>query len=158
MKLTSILFCAALVLAGCASHPAPPVRVEKSRTFPASYDVVWNALVQEFSSGQFDVLQKDSGVVQLKRRILVSGVVAVNQPGAYAVPPKIFLGVWSNLTVDVGFVVVRSGDSSTQVTVTCHFQAFEYNINKAPFEWGSTGILEEELLTRISNRLERSPK
>jgi hypothetical protein len=136
---------------GCETAPhTGSTSLPTSRTFHASFDKVWDALVSEISA--FAVIKttdKTNGLITTEPINVGKGLMSEMVLKEYAYRPPNILGRW-----DAGRAVlsifVSSHGSSTTVRITAHFVGFEGNVIQSWTEWPTRGVLENVLLDRVA--------
>lgn len=144
-----LLFC--LLLAGCV---VPQQTIQPtSRTFTASRDKVWPLLVSEVGLDYpVKAVEKDSGLITTD---FVSVPVGFNNSGMeqWVIPPHGFLYTWAGLRMTISAMIVDADAGRTQVTLRTHYEAFENNVSKSWLTCQSNGNLENQILDKVSSRL-----
>ncbi len=147
----------------------PPVRDDSNlgqATFPASYDRVWNILVQILSDYQFEVKTKDKAAGRLETGVVVfsrNPHLSKLNTGvkAYSTPPKSFLHKWLDGRMRIRLLMTRMSADSTHVGVEIEIQGFENSVfddSTVSGDWKecrSNGKFEFELLNDVATRLRR---
>ena len=147
----------------------PPVRDDSNlgqATFSASYDQVWNVLVQILSDYQFEVRIRDkvegkleTGVVVFSRNPHLSRLSTGVK--AYATPPKSFLHKWLDGRMRIRLLMKRVSADSTHVGVEIEIEGFETSVfddSTVSGDWKeckSNGKFEFELLNDVATHLRR---
>lgn len=72
-------------------------------------------------------------------------------------PPGVFLATWNGLRMNMKVMAVENEAGKTQVTINCHYEAFENNVMKTWLVAQSNGSLENAILTKIEQRLLTAP-
>ncbi len=146
-----VAIAAAAALSGCATAPLVH-EVEKTRTIPASKDVVWERAVGFFATNNLSIetIEKDSGIIAAERTVnrpaagtymggwADCGASFLEIPVAQLVDLNVFVrpvGEATSATVNARFTEVRQMGSSPTTTATCN----------------STGALERMILDALSN-------
>jgi hypothetical protein len=143
-----------LLLTSCVTVPEGGyVSQPTSRTFNASFDKTWGAIVSELSSvGPVKVIDKASGLLSLEPVSISSSGFAQLGLEKYAYAPPNLLGTWS-LGRALISVYAASAGKGTMVRVTAKFAGFEDNVTHEWMEWPTKGVLENTILDRIANDL-----
>jgi len=136
--------------------------------FQASYDRVWNVLVQILSDYQFEVKTKDKAAGRLETGVVVfsrSPHLSKLNTGvkAYSIPPKSFLHKWLDGRMRIRVQMTRISTDSTRVGVEIEIQGFETSVfddSTVSGDWKecrSNGKFEFELLNDVATHLRKKP-
>jgi hypothetical protein len=143
---------------GCETMPTAPLRpLRTSETFVASKDRVWPLLVSEVGlEYPVRVIEKESGLISTDWVDLPAGF---NNMGAtqWIFPPGGFLATWDGLRMNMKIMAVETEPGKTQVTVNCHYEAFESNVQKTWLVAQSNGAVENAILSKIERQLLTAP-
>lgn len=135
-----------LLLVGCATTQPERPPIEARRTFHAPFDKVWAATVGTLSEDYpVQVIEKSSG--------LISTEFVLGSVSTYGYAPSVFLGTWSNGRHRVTALVRKVDEQNTEVKLTVHLEAFEFNVTHAWHVWDSNGTLELLLFNRIGGEI-----
>jgi hypothetical protein len=144
---------------GCETIPAqPPPRAQRTQaTLAASKDRVWPLLVSQVGL-EYPVraIEKDSGLISTDWVTLPAGFNNMNTT-RWTMPRSGFLATWNGLRMNMKIMAVEAEPGRTQVTVNCHYEAFEDNVSKAWLVMDSNGAVENAILTRIEDQLRVAP-
>lgn len=134
-----------------------PVMQRKRATFTASKEQVWPLLVAKVSVGHpIRVIEKDSGLITTDWVNMSAGF---NNMYArhWVIPPGGFLATWAGLRMNMRILVAETAPGATTVTIHCHYEAFENNVQKAWVLADSNGAVESAILSAIEKQLANSP-
>jgi hypothetical protein len=148
MKLiiSSVLLC---LVAGCATPQLAPVK-ETTQRFDQPFDKVWGSIVASVTSDYpIQVIEKQSGVLETQFVSLPGN----NPLKQYGVEPSIFLSIWYQNRARLSVYAKAQGETNTTVRVAAHFEGFEGNMTKNWYVWPSNGVLEQQIIERISSNL-----
>lgn len=155
MKTTFCLIGMAALLCGCATPPQAPLPT--SMVYPASKNTVWPLLVSQIGLDYpVKAVEKDSGLLTTEFVNIPCGYGNADM-ALWANAPSVFLGTWDGLRMTLNAVAVESEPGKTQVTIRAHYEAFESNISKSWMVCESNGHLENQILTKISGDLAKTP-
>ncbi len=101
------------------------------------------------------IVEKDSGLIVTDWVSMPAGYNNMNA-ARYVYPPKMFLATWAGLRMNMKVIVVELEPGSTQVSVNCHYEAFEDNVMKSWVVVNSNGSVENAILTAIEQHLNPS--
>ncbi len=101
-------------------------------------------------------IEKDSGLITTDWVTLPAGFNNMNAR-QWIVPPGGFLATWAGLRMNMKVMAVENEPGKTQVTVNCHYEAFEDNVSKAWMVAESNGSIENAILTKIENQVLTAP-
>lgn len=148
------------LFSGCEAVPsqsAPPQVQRTSAVIESSKDRVWPLIV---SSVGLDypvrAIEKDSGLLTTDWVTLPAGFNNMSA-GRWVIPPGGFLATWNGLRMNMKVMAVESESGKTSVTINCHFEAFEDNVQKTWLVVQSNGAIENDILTRIENAVKSAP-
>lgn len=145
---------ATVVLSGCATAPMDHA-VERTQTFVASKDVVWERAVSFFAQRNLSIktIEKSSGLIAADRSITtpVEGLEGYADCGVDPLTRR------SLQTIDLNLFVRALPNGSTSVTVNTHFsetRMLGYNaMTIKTVTCTSTGKLEQMILEALSHDL-----
>jgi len=145
---------APLLFQGCVSTqriiPAPDTK----QNFNQPFDKVWGAIVGELSAEYpFQVVDKQSGIIQTQLISIGSGFGSLRVLQRYAIEPRMFLATWSSASASLSVYVKAVNETNTMVRITGHFQGFENNVTHSLQPWQSNGTLENQVLASITKNL-----
>jgi hypothetical protein len=124
---------------------------------PASKNNIWPLLVSEVGlSYPVRVIEKDSGLISTDWVNLPAGFNNMNA-GRWIMPIRGFLATWDGLRMNMKIMAVETEPGKTMVTVNCHFEAFEDNVQKAWLIAHTNGAIENAILTTVEQKLARLP-
>lgn len=153
--LASILGLAAVSLSSCATAPqaAAPVPQRTQAAFTAAKDKVWPLIVAELASKYpVQAIEKESGLITTAFVIMPAGYNNM-AAGQWIFPPGGFLATWGGLRMNMQILVVETEPGTTLVTINCHYEAFESNVQKTWLVAQSNGSLENGILTQVAAKL-----
>jgi len=136
-----MIMIATAILAACATPPQP-VAVENTRTYDLPKDVVWERLLDFFTSQSIPIktIEKDSGVVYAER--------AGFSPGQADCGASLLNEMSRMASLNV---FVRQMGGETQVTVNTAFNVVRsYDRQVWTAECYSTGLIERQILQSIA--------
>lgn len=156
MKNITFLFFVTLISAGC-SQPFIKPKIENSKTFQASYDPVWKAVVEVFAEKTYPIkaVEKDSGIISSDFIELPNPQNPNSEFYKLAVRPDWFASLWRSARYMVNVFVFSKEPNLTTITVNTHIEAFEYNVKSQWFKCYSKGIIERDLLKQINNKIKQ---
>ncbi|MFA5263213.1 MAG: hypothetical protein WC378_05260 [Opitutaceae bacterium] len=159
-RYTALIFGLALALTsalfiGCETTGAnpPPVQQRTKAVFDAPKDKVWPLLVGEVGL-EYPVraIEKDSGLITTDWINLPAGYNNMNQANwVFALGG--FLATWDGLRMNMKILAVELEPGKTQVTINCHYEAFESNVSKSWIVAQSNGSIENGILSKIEQQL-----
>ena len=119
----------------------------------AHKNTVWPKIIAEVGL-QYPVqaLEKESGLITTQFVTLPAGYGNYGS-GKWIYKPGGFLATWDGLRMNMRILAVEIEPGKTQVTINCHYEAFENNVSKAWQVVRSNGSLENGILTRIEQNL-----
>ena len=143
-----------VALVGCAP-PDTTLQVPKRSNvvLSATKNQVWPLIISEIGLNYpVQALEKESGLITTQ---FVNLPVTFNNGNAatWIYPPGGFLATWGGLRVNLRILAVEIEAGKTSLTINCHYEAFESNVQKAWVLAKSNGSLENELITRIEAKL-----
>lgn len=152
-RILVILLC--LVFTGCATMPPKLNKpFENTRVFNASFDTVWNSIMQIINKGELITFSdKNNGYISFEKNILVDEVREI------ALAPR---GVaWRSATTTLSFIVNQVEKENTSVIINSKIIGHGSGGLNAIFgtaatpaqliEMGSRGVLEKEYLDKIES-------
>lgn len=151
-----------LLLGGCAAViPKPDKPILNSRTFEASYDEVWDVMLQALTaSGELiTVAQKEIGLVAFQKKIPLHMLEKV------ALAPKGVLALSNHWVIvfpvaQINVVALKSDNKHTSVTINAKIVG-DFGkpwTNFRAQELASNGTLENEYLDKIQVMLDNKAK
>lgn len=158
-RITPLIFGLAAVLvlfSGCetmdtAAAAAPVQRT--SATLQGPKDRVWPLLVSEIGlEYPVKAIEKDSGLITTDWVNLPAGFNNMSA-AKWTQPRSGFLATWNGLRMNMKIMAVEAEPGKTQVSVNCHYEAFEDNVQHAWVVQDTNGSLENSILTRIEAKL-----
>ena len=139
---------------GCQTAPQPQLNpLRTSATFAASKEAVWPSLVSEVGlEYPVRVIEKASGLITTDWITLPAGF---NNRDAeqWIFPIGGFLATWNGLRMNMKIMVVENEPHKTLVTINCHYEAFENNVQKTWLVGASNGAIENTILSKVEKRL-----
>ena len=152
------LACALTLFSGCETVPTAPLQAQRtSAIFSASKDRIWPLLVSEAGLVYpTRVIEKDSGLISTDWVNLPAGFNN-REAQHWIFPPGGLLATWNGLKMNMKILAVETEPGKTQVTINCHYEAYEDNVQKAWLVANSNGSIENSILTSIEKRLLTAP-
>jgi hypothetical protein len=155
-KLSSLLLglTLALALSGCETVSTQPIQTQRTQaSLAASKNRVWPLLVSQVGL-EYPVraIEKDSGLVTTDWVTLPAGFNNMDA-GNWVIRPGGFLATWNGLRMNMKVMAVETEPGKTQVTINCHYEAFENNVQHAWLVVNSNGSIENAILTKIESQL-----
>jgi hypothetical protein len=142
---------AALLIVGCAPNVAePPIPLPNARTYPASFDKVWSAMVSNVSADfPIQASDKASGLLTTRFISLGDGNEGWSNLLRFAYqPPGGFLPNWSlGGRYTLTFYVASADAYNTTIRITARFEAVNSVGGWTP--WATNGVLESTYLDKI---------
>lgn len=158
--LPSLVGLALLALfSGCetASTQAPVQPQRTQATVTASKNRVWPLLVSQVGLDYpVRAIEKDSGLITTDWVTVPAGFNNMNA-GRWIFPPGGFLATWAGLRMNMKIMALESEPGKTTVTINCHYEAFENNVQKSWLVVRSNGTVENGILTEIERQLLTAP-
>lgn len=154
MKKMTVLFVLALISAGCAQPFIKP-KIENSKTFQASYDSVWKAVVEVFAEETYPIkaVEKESGIISTDFIEFPNPQNPNSEFYKLAVRPDWWASLWRSARYTVNAFVFSKEPNLTTVKVNTHIEAFEYNTSNQWHICYSTGVTEKSLLRLIDTKV-----
>ena len=138
---------------GCATIPTLERPIEKSRTFKASFEELWQALIPALTSaGEFvTVAEKDSGFITFQK------VILIDRLREYALMPSGWtchnIGQVSQLVLLINVVTTKPDEKHVTVTINSKFPEIRcggfWDISWPIRTFSTNGKLEKEYLNKI---------
>ncbi len=145
------IFLLAILLNGCGTIPVKLERpIEKSRTFEASFEDTWKAMIQMVAGEAVTLSDKDSGLIGFKKN------TNLGDWKKYSLIPKRNYWTYRSVPVITINILVRKEDERhTLVTVNSKIVcAIFCNLGSVcNVEFGSNGLVEKEYLDKIQELL-----
>jgi hypothetical protein len=157
--ISSLGLALALALSGCETVPTQPIQIQRTQaSFSASKNRVWPLLVSQVGL-EYPVraIEKDSGLITTDWVNLSAGFNNMNA-GNWVIRPGGFLATWNGLRMNMKIMAVETEPGKTQVTINCHYEAFEDNVQHAWLVVNSNGAIEDAILTKIESQLLTAPQ
>ena len=144
----SVLF---LSVAYSANEGSGPV----SKVYDYDYNKVWNALVSAVASGNYEIatLEKDSGILVTKSRVLATGWEANKAMDRVSYLPSIPMSIWTQGNGELSFKVTSIESNKTEVQVSAKYKTYEDNVTKSWYDCPSNGKNEATLLEELGKRI-----
>jgi hypothetical protein len=148
------------IITGCETAPTGSSAPEIQRTretFAARKERVWPILVSQVGLDYpVRAIEKDSGLITTDWVTLPAGFNNMDAR-RWIAPPGGFLATWDGLRMNMKVMAVETEPGQTSVTINCHYEAFENNVQKAWLAANSNGSLENAILSRIEQQLRSLP-
>lgn len=157
--LLPLLALAVLALfSGCETVSTIPIQAQRtSAIFSAPKDSLWPLLVAEVGLVYpVSAIEKDSGLISTDWVTLPAGFNNMHA-ASWIVPPGGFLATWAGLRMNMKIFAVETEPGKTQVTINCHYEAFEDNVQKRWLVANTNGSVENSMLTKIEKQLLTAP-
>jgi len=124
-----------------------------SATLQGPKEKVWPLLVSEIGL-EYPVraIEKDSGLITTDWVNLPAGFNNMSA-AKWTMPRSGFMATWNGLRMNMKIMAVEAEPGKTQVSVNCHYEAFEDNVQHAWVVQDTNGSLENSILTRIEAKL-----
>lgn len=144
-----------VVLAGCATVPTKPTPTQRTDVIDAPFDKVWEALVTTLSDEgfTFELIEKDSGVINTKMVTFASGPFADLRIERVAKHPLIFGGNWSEGRYAFSILVTPISENVTQIKVTINCEAYENEKTNRWHACESKGVVEKRLFELVRSKV-----
>ena len=140
---------------GCGTMLAetPRQQQQSSVIFAASKDRVWPLLVSEVGlEYPVRVIERESGLISTDWVTIPAGFNNM-RAAQWIIPLGGFLATWEGLRMNMKVMAVEIEPGKTQVTVNCHYEAFESNVRKTWLVAESNGSIESAILSKIEARV-----
>lgn len=147
-----------LSFTGCETPPAAPVQVQRSSAvLNGSKDRVWPQLVSQVGLDYpVKAIEKESGLITTDWVNMPAGFNNM-YAGRWVVPPGGLLATWNGLRMNMKIMAVETEPGRTQITINCHYEAFEDNVSKSWIVARSNGSIENAILSKIETQLASAP-
>ena len=153
--LKSLPFLAILLIAGCVTTTPPSYDFDRSATFDADIDSVWQAAVMFFFSQHIDtkIVDKDSGLIVAETDVAVKAGFDNKFASGFAECPSGLL-LFPELDRTKLNLLITEDEGGTHVTVNTKFtRQYTAEDMSGPMrhECSSTGVLELTILKYLEN-------
>jgi len=120
-------------------------------TFDASFDKVWNAVLQVLGEGGFPIgaIEKESGIITTDFVTFTYDVLSS------AECPKAIINLlnWKEGQIRMNILVRKINENSTQVTIRSVIMGFEHSWGRWNY-CNSTGVIENQIFNAVAKRIQ----
>lgn len=126
------------------------------RIYEYGYDLVWESLASAITEGNYDIetLEKESGVLVTKCRLLVSAPIDANKTmDLISKLPSIPFSIWTKGEGELTFKVSQIDANRTKVSVSAKYRTYENNVTKSWYDCPSNGKNEAIILEELDKKI-----
>lgn len=134
----------------CVPPNTAPIQPQRTQTIiNASKDKVWPIIISEIGlKYPVQALEKESGLITTQFVNMPAGYNNMNM-SQWVFEPKGFLATWNGLKMNMRILAVEIEPNKTQITIQCHYEAYENNVSHSWIVAQSNGSIENSVLTKI---------